>query len=66
MIVQLVVEGMEPDMVAAERGVSRHDLVEDLRRAVGAAAGQYELLAHDYLNERPALSRPSALEGKRG
>lgn len=46
LIVQLVVEGQDPAVVAAERGVSRLALVEQLRAAVGARATRYEHLAH--------------------
>jgi hypothetical protein len=42
LIYQLVVEGMEPAQVAAERGISRPVLVEQLRDAVGALATRYE------------------------
>jgi hypothetical protein len=38
LIYQLVVEGMEPAQVAAERGVSRATLVEQLRDAVDELA----------------------------
>ena len=61
LIYQLVVEGAEPAQVAAERGVSRAVLVEDLRRAVGALACRYELLANGHMNETPALSPRAAL-----
>jgi hypothetical protein len=47
--------------VAAERGVSRATLVEQLREAVGMLASGYERLAGGDLNDRPA-----ALGGKRG
>ena len=58
LIVQLVVEGQEPVTVAAERGVSRPALVEQLREAVGALATRYERLAGGDLNDWPvALGR---------
>jgi hypothetical protein len=41
-IYQLVVEGTEPALVAAERGMSRPLLVEQLRDAVDALAVAYE------------------------
>jgi hypothetical protein len=52
LIVALIVEGPEPAALAAERGVSRPDLVEQLRDAVGALAAQYERLAGGDLNQR--------------
>src|SRR2546423_1887352 len=61
LIYQLVLEGAEPAQVARERGVRRAVLVEDLRRAVGALACRYELLANGHLNETPALSPRAAL-----
>jgi hypothetical protein len=42
LVYQLVVEGAEPALVAAERGVSRAALVEELREAVDALAVEYE------------------------
>jgi hypothetical protein len=45
LIVELVVEGTDPAVVAAARGVSRPALVEQLRDAVGALASRYERLA---------------------
>jgi hypothetical protein len=61
LIVALVVEADEPGAVAAERGVSRPALVEQLRNAVGALAVRYERLANGDLNDYPV-----ALGGKRG
>jgi hypothetical protein len=55
LILRLVVEGQEPTHVAAERGVSRAALVEQLREAVGALASRYERLAGGDLNQWPAL-----------
>ena len=46
LIVALVVEGTDPAVVAAERGVSRPALVKQLRAAVGALATRYERLAN--------------------
>jgi hypothetical protein len=57
---QAVVEGAEPSTLAAERGVSRPVLVEQLREAVGLLARRYERLANGDLNDWPA-----ALGGKR-
>ena len=66
LIYQLVVEGMEPVQVAAERGVSRATLVEQLRDAVGSLACRYEHLANGHLNDWPAANLRAALGGKRG
>jgi hypothetical protein len=55
------VAGQEPATVAAERGVSRPALVEQLRDAVGALARRYYRLANGDLNDWPV-----ALGGKRG
>jgi hypothetical protein len=49
LIYQLVVEGADPATVAAERGVSRLALVEELRRAVRALAACYEHLVNGTL-----------------
>jgi hypothetical protein len=54
LISQLVVEGMEPALVAAERGVSLAMLVELLRDAVDELAMEYEDSANLHLDERPA------------
>jgi hypothetical protein len=54
------VEGQDPAVVAAERGVSRLALVEQLRAAVGARATRYEHLAHAGPNDLPV-----AVSGKR-
>ena len=59
LIVALVVQGANPAVVAAERGVSRSALVEQLRDAVGALATRYERLANGDLNDWPV-----ALGGK--
>jgi hypothetical protein len=66
LILQLVVEGQEPAYVAAERGVSRAALVEQLRVAVGALASRYERLAGGDLNAWPVPSLRAALGGQRG
>ena len=58
LILQLVVEGQEPAHVAAERGVSRAALVEQLREAVGLLARRYERLTIGDL--------PPVLGGQRG
>jgi hypothetical protein len=65
LIYQRVVDGAEPARVAAEQGVSRATLVEQLRHAVGSLACQYEHLAYGHLNEWPAISLRPALVGKR-
>jgi hypothetical protein len=46
LIVQLVVVGAEPALVAAERGVNRAVLVEQLRDAVDELAMEYENVAY--------------------
>jgi hypothetical protein len=65
LIVQLLAESQEPATVAAERGVSRAALVEQLREAVGALASGYERLAGGDLNNWPPPSMRAALGGKR-
>jgi hypothetical protein len=62
---QLVVEDQEPAHVAAERGVGRAALVEQLREAVGALASRYERLAGGDLNDWPPASLRATLGGKR-
>jgi hypothetical protein len=64
LIVQLVVSGAEPAVVAAERGISRPALVEQLRDAVGALASRYERLANGDLNDWPVANLRAALGGK--
>jgi hypothetical protein len=66
LIYQLVVESAEPAQVAAERGVSRATLVEQLRDAVGALAIRYERLANGDLNDSSAIDLRAALGSKRG
>jgi hypothetical protein len=66
LIVELVVEGDDPAVVATERGVSRPVLVEQLRGAVGALAIRHERLANGDLNDRPVAPARAALGGKRG
>jgi hypothetical protein len=66
LIYQLVVEGAEPAQVAAERGVSRATLVEQLRDAVGALAIRYERRANGDLNDSSAIDLHAALGSKRG
>jgi hypothetical protein len=56
LIYQLVVAGMEPAQVAAERGVSWPVLVEQLRGAVGTLASRYECLANGHWHEDPVLN----------
>ena len=53
LIVQLLAESQEPATVAAERGVSRAALVEQLREAVGMLAAGYERLAGGDLDNLP-------------
>ena len=52
LICRLVVEGAEPAVAAAERGVSRPSLTELLREAVAARGVQYELVAHASLHAK--------------
>jgi hypothetical protein len=66
LIVELVVEGGDPAVVAAERGVSRPVLVEQLRHAVGALATRYERFANGDLNDWPVANLGAAPGGKRG
>jgi hypothetical protein len=66
LIFLLMVDGAEPGQVAAERGVSRATLVEQLRDAVGSLACRYEHLANGHLNDWPVASLRAALRGKRG
>ena len=61
----MVVEGMEPAQVAAERGVSRPVLTEQLRAAVGALASRYELLAYGGAVETHEQRLRARLAGKR-
>ena len=65
LIYQLVVEGMEPVQVAAERGVSRATLVEQLRAAVDELAMEYEDSANAHLDDIPALCVSAAPARKR-
>jgi hypothetical protein len=46
LIYDLVVEGMEPAALAAERGVSRPALAEQLRDAIDQLAMEYERVAY--------------------
>ena len=70
LIVPLVVEGADSAQVAAERGVSRPVLVEELRDAVGSLATRYARLANGALNDWPVtnvrpLDDPTALHTRR-
>ena len=65
LIYQLVVEGMEPTQVAAERGVSRATLVEQLRDAVDELALEYEDTANAHLTDIPTLCVSAAPARKR-
>jgi hypothetical protein len=66
LIYQLAVEGAEPGQVAAERGVSRAVLVEQLRDAVDELAMEYEDTANAHLNDIPALRVSAVPARKRG
>ena len=65
-VYQLVVEGTEPSQVAAERGISRAVLVEQLRDAVDALAVAYEGVANAHLDQSPQEQGRTALARKRG
>jgi hypothetical protein len=65
LIVQVVVEGGDPAVVAAERAVSRPVLVEQLREAVGALAYHYELVAYGSVGETKQERMLAMLGGKR-
>jgi hypothetical protein len=65
LIVELVVEGTDSAVVAAERGVSRAVQVEQLRDAVALLASRYEHLAKAHLHEDLVVSLRAALVGKR-
>jgi hypothetical protein len=66
LIYQLVVEGAEPGQVAAERGVSRAVLVEQLRDAVDELAMEYEATANAHLNDSLVVRVSAAPARKRG
>jgi hypothetical protein len=66
LIFQLVVDGMDPALVARERGVSRPVLVEMLRDAVDELAVAYEDTAYAHLNASPAEQVRATLARKRG
>jgi hypothetical protein len=66
LIYHLVVEGADPGLVAAERGVSRAVLVEQLRDAVDELAMEYEDTANAHLDGSPAEQVWATLARKRG
>ena len=66
LIVELIVNGTDPAQVAAERGVSRPALVEQLRDAVGALAIHYERLANGDSHDRRVVDLGTVLGSKRG
>jgi transcriptional regulator with XRE-family HTH domain len=66
LVYQLVVEGREPALVAAEWGVSRAVLVEQLRDAVESLACRYENVANARLTVSPAKRARATLVRKRG
>jgi hypothetical protein len=66
LIVQLVVEGIEPAVVAAERGVSRAVLVEQHRNAVDELAMEYEDTVNAHLDESSAERVRATLARRRG
>jgi hypothetical protein len=59
-IYQLVVEGADPGLVAAERGVSRLMLTELFRHAVDALAAQYEDTAYASVGEQAGAGASDA------
>jgi hypothetical protein len=65
LIVQLVVEGLDPAEVARERGVSRPALVELLREAVDELAIQYEDVAFASVGQTKQEQVQARLAGKR-
>ena len=66
LIFRLVVEGADPADIAAERGVSRPVLVEQLRDAMGELAVQYEHVAYAGVVETEQDCVLAILRGKRG
>jgi hypothetical protein len=66
LIFRLVVEGADPADIAAERGISRPVLVEQLRDAMGDLAVQYEHAAYAGVVETEQDRVLALLRGKRG
>jgi hypothetical protein len=66
LIFQLVVEGLDPALVARERGVSRPALVEMLRDAVDQLAIAYEDTAYASVAESKQEQVRATLARKRG
>ena len=66
LVYHLVVEGAEPALVAAERGVSRLMLTEMLRDAVEQLGMQYEDVAYSSVGESKQERVRAALARKRG
>jgi hypothetical protein len=63
LIVQLVVQGLEPAQVATERGIGRPALVEMLREAIGALATEYEEEAYATVGQSPQEQMQARLAG---
>jgi hypothetical protein len=66
LIIQLVVQGMDPALVARQRGVSRPVLVEMLRDAVDELGARYEDVACASVWPNPTEQVRAALARKRG
>ena len=66
LVYQLVVEGAEPAVVAAERGVSRLMLTEQLRDAIDQLALEYEEVAYAFVGGSKQERVRTALARKRG
>jgi hypothetical protein len=66
LVYQLVVEGADPGLMAAERSVSHAVLVEQLRDAVDELAMEYEDTANAHLDGSPAEQVWATLARKRG
>jgi hypothetical protein len=66
LVFELVVEGMDPEWVAQDRGGTVPVLTEQLREAVQWVASAYEARANGHLNHSPAQRMQAALARKRG
>jgi hypothetical protein len=66
LIYQLVVEGIDPSLMAAQRGVSRLMLTEQLRDAIDQLAMEYEDVAYASVIETQVERMRAALARKRG
>jgi hypothetical protein len=66
LVFDLVVEAMDPQWVAQDRGVTVPVLTEQLRAAVQWVAGCYEARANGHLNDSPTQRMRTALARTRG